>query len=85
MSIALHAQDEARLREDLKEDIKVLRTSSKVTLTIVKCNLEYSGTMQDVDTERMWQRYEALMSSLTHSLCEELRLALQPTQASRLK
>ena len=33
----------------------------------------------------MWQKYEALVSSLSHSLCEELRLVLQPTQATQLR
>ena len=33
----------------------------------------------------MWQKYEALMSALSHSLCEEFRLVLQPIQAAQLR
>ena len=32
-----------------------------------------------------WQQYDALTSSLSQSLCEQLRLVLEPTQASKLK
>ncbi|KAK3603576.1 hypothetical protein CHS0354_028005 [Potamilus streckersoni] len=32
-----------------------------------------------------WQRYEALMSNLSQELCEQLRLILEPTQASKFK
>ena len=47
----------------------------------------------DVDDARMsaeqaqaaWTQYDALTSSLAQSLCEQLRLVLEPTQASKLK
>lgn len=42
-------------------------------------------SMEDVDMYKRWQKYEALMSALSQSLCEELRLVLQPTQASQLR
>ncbi|KAM9495289.1 midasin [Clarias gariepinus] len=33
----------------------------------------------------MWQQYQALTSPLSQQLCEQLRLILEPTQASKLK
>jgi midasin len=62
--------DEQRLRQSLKEEIKVLHSDKSI---------------QDVDVLKMWQKYEALVSCLSHSLCEELRLVLQPTQAAQLR
>ena len=32
-----------------------------------------------------WTQYDALTSPLAQSLCEQLRLVLEPTQASKLK
>lgn len=42
-------------------------------------------SVQDVDMYGRWQKYEALMSVLSQSLCEELRLVLLPTQAAQLR
>ena len=33
----------------------------------------------------LWHRYEALTSSLSQDLCEQLRLVLEPSQATKLK
>lgn len=35
--------------------------------------------------ERMWRLYEALTHDLAYTLCEQLRLILEPTMATRLK
>ncbi|KAL0960750.1 hypothetical protein HGRIS_005773 [Hohenbuehelia grisea] len=35
--------------------------------------------------ERIWHLYESLTSDLAHALCEQLRLILEPTLATRLK
>lgn len=35
--------------------------------------------------EHMWRRYESLTHDLSYSLCEQLRLILEPTMATRLK
>ena len=32
-----------------------------------------------------WQKYETLTSSLSQELCEQLRLVLEPSQATKLK
>jgi len=38
----------------------------------------------EVDTPHIWQLYESLTQSLSFTLCEQLRLILEPTKASRL-
>ncbi|KAI0357543.1 midasin [Trametes cingulata] len=35
--------------------------------------------------EEMWRKYESLTHDLSYALCEQLRLILEPTQATRLK
>ena len=35
--------------------------------------------------EEMWRKYEALTHDLSYALCEQLRLILEPTMATRLK
>jgi midasin len=39
----------------------------------------------DADTERLWRLYESLTHDLAYALCEQLRLILEPTLATRLK
>ena len=41
--------------------------------------------MQALGATELWVKYEQLTSPLSHILCEELRLILQPTQAAQLK
>ena len=37
------------------------------------------------NAQKIWQRYEALTHELAYALCEQLRLILEPTLATRLK
>lgn len=37
------------------------------------------------EAEHMWRRYESLTHDLSYALCEQLRLILEPTMATRLK
>lgn len=37
------------------------------------------------DAERFWRLYESLTHDLSYALCEQLRLILEPTMATRLK
>ena len=39
----------------------------------------------DKESIERWQKYENLTSSLAQQLCEQLRLVLEPTLASKLK
>ncbi|PFH53375.1 hypothetical protein AMATHDRAFT_1433 [Amanita thiersii Skay4041] len=43
-----------------------------------------SGFMEE-DGSRIWRLYEALTHDLAYALCEQLRLVLEPTLATRLK
>ena len=40
---------------------------------------------QERAAREAWQQYEALTSTLAQELCEQLRLVLEPTQASKLR
>ncbi|GJE88492.1 midasin [Phanerochaete sordida] len=37
------------------------------------------------EAEHIWRRYESLTHDLSYALCEQLRLILEPTQATRLR
>lgn len=39
----------------------------------------------EVAASELWHRYEALTSILSQDLCEQLRLVLEPSQATKLK
>ncbi|XP_037836777.1 midasin isoform X2 [Kryptolebias marmoratus] len=44
------------------------------------------GTQEeDTAASSMWHQYQALTSALSQQLCEQLRLILEPTQATKLK
>lgn len=47
----------------------------------------YNDTVlsQDSTAAELWHRYEALTASLAQDLCEQLRLVLEPSQATKLK
>ncbi|ELT89074.1 hypothetical protein CAPTEDRAFT_86613, partial [Capitella teleta] len=40
---------------------------------------------QEASAMEAWQQYEALTASLSQDLCEQLRLVLEPTQASKMR
>uniref|UniRef100_A0AAR2JB73 Midasin n=1 Tax=Pygocentrus nattereri TaxID=42514 RepID=A0AAR2JB73_PYGNA len=42
-------------------------------------------TLKESAAAAMWQQYQTLTSPLSQQLCEQLRLILEPTQASKLK
>jgi midasin len=44
-----------------------------------------SSGLPDTEAERMWHQYESLTHDLAYALCEQLRLILAPTLATRLK
>ncbi|WAR08077.1 MDN1-like protein [Mya arenaria] len=47
-------------------------------------NLPVNTDMESAASE-LWHRYEALTGSLAQDLCEQLRLVLEPSQATKLK
>ncbi|EKM51608.1 uncharacterized protein PHACADRAFT_261853 [Phanerochaete carnosa HHB-10118-sp] len=64
----------------LKEDED--EADSKLELEV----REWQARGQPIDdAERIWRRYESLTHDLSYALCEQLRLILEPTRATRLK
>lgn len=45
----------------------------------------YNFFYKSQESTQLWLQYESMMSNLSHLLCEELRLILQPTETSQLK
>ena len=41
--------------------------------------------VQESSASELWHRYEALTASLSQDLCEQLRLVLEPSQATKLR
>ena len=41
--------------------------------------------VSEAEAQQAWRQYEALTSQLAQDLCEQLRLVLEPSQASKLK
>ncbi|KAF8942691.1 AAA ATPase midasin [Haplosporangium gracile] len=67
--------------EPLKpEEIEELRQQLEVSLG------DWRSTGRDPkDAQALWQKYDNLTQDLALSLCEQLRLILEPTQATKLK
>ena len=42
-------------------------------------------SLKDQDCVELWMKYELLTANLSHDLCEQLRMILEPTRASQLK
>jgi midasin len=66
----MRSMDEARLREYMKTSLQYIHSNPQVA---------------DGECIRLWMTYEQMTSSLSHSLCEELRLILTPTETAQLK
>ncbi|KAL5512832.1 hypothetical protein ACEPAG_3098 [Sanghuangporus baumii] len=73
-------QSEAHLQK-LSSEERELSQTKKVEVELDKwfCN----GQPRQ-DAPRIWQLYDALTQDLSFSLCEQLRLILEPTRATRL-
>ncbi|XP_033116850.1 midasin-like [Anneissia japonica] len=65
------------------EEIEGLRKELEEQLLVVMQN---KGTIeQERQAQEAWHKYGSLTSSLARDLCEQLRLVLEPTQASKLR
>lgn len=51
----------------------------------VELNEDTKLVVSDTDGEATWRQYAALTSDLSYALCEQLRLILEPTLATRLQ
>jgi midasin len=76
-SLALHSEPSARNKDDIEADAE----------QNVEVRLREWQTLgfPDEGGENIWQLYESLTHDLAYALCEQLRLILEPTLATRLK
>ncbi|XP_078398522.1 midasin [Cetorhinus maximus] len=65
--------DPEELRKQLEEQLDAWR------------NQEAGNLEEERAAAEMWQQYQALTAPLSQQLCEQLRLILEPTQASKLR
>ncbi|XP_030850211.1 midasin [Strongylocentrotus purpuratus] len=63
------------------EEVEKLRREMEEQLALMSRH----GDGEDDEAEKMWQSCESVTSSLARDLCEQLRLVLEPTQASKLR
>ncbi|XP_070579649.1 LOW QUALITY PROTEIN: midasin-like [Ptychodera flava] len=64
-------------------DVERLRFELTQQLTILSST---TGTSEEEKlAQETWHRYESLTSSLSQELCEQLRLVLEPSQATKLR
>jgi len=61
------------LRKELEYDLTAWSSSQK------------TQSMTDRDSMELWLKYEQLTSSLAMQLCEQLRLVIEPTLASKMR
>lgn len=47
--------------------------------------LDNNESTTSTEAYQAWEQYEAVTRSLSHELCEQLRLILEPTQAAKLR
>nr|XP_054753036.1 midasin-like isoform X1 [Lytechinus pictus] len=63
------------------EEVEKLRREMEEQLALMNRHGDGEGD----EAEKMWQSCESVTSSLARDLCEQLRLVLEPTQASKLR
>ena len=70
----------------VKADIE-MEDSKEVTVEDVETELRHwqADGQSDAGAEHIWRLYESLTHDLAYALCEQLRLILEPTLATRLK
>jgi len=61
------------LRKELEQDLTVWSTNQKTM------------SLTDRDSMELWLKYDRLTSSLAMQLCEQLRLVIEPTLASKMR
>ncbi|TFK40741.1 midasin nuclear AAA ATPase [Crucibulum laeve] len=66
----------------LKADAEMLNEDENVELELREWQ---AADFPDERAERIWRLYESLTHDLAYALCEQLRLILEPTLATRLK
>ncbi|XP_071480621.1 midasin-like [Diadema antillarum] len=70
--VVLDPEEVERLRREMEEQLALIGSKE-------------SGDGEELEAQKMWQSYESVTSALARDLCEQLRLVLEPTQASKLR
>ncbi|QRV86470.1 AAA domain protein [Ceratobasidium sp. AG-Ba] len=79
----LHQRDEETVREQDPTSQPTPQVDSD-SLEVVVADWQAQGHPAE-DAEEIWRLYESLTQDLSHNLCEQLRLILSPTRATRLR
>ncbi|KZV82948.1 hypothetical protein EXIGLDRAFT_754664 [Exidia glandulosa HHB12029] len=74
--LVVAASDDKIDAEEFKQD------SAAVELALRQWN---ESGHSSLESENLWRKYESLTHHLAYALCEQLRLILEPTRASRLR
>lgn len=70
----------------LKEDLIIKEEEDEADTKLELAVREWHARGHPSDeAEHIWRQYESLTHDLSYALCEQLRLILEPTQATRLK
>uniref|UniRef100_A0A3Q3ARQ7 Midasin n=1 Tax=Kryptolebias marmoratus TaxID=37003 RepID=A0A3Q3ARQ7_KRYMA len=80
-------KDQQQAREEEQQERSTeptIHTDPKLLLDSMQA-LSVLLVFQDTAASSMWHQYQALTSALSQQLCEQLRLILEPTQATKLK
>lgn len=67
----------------LKIDVDALRRELEMKLAMDQ--KQEHRVVSDAAAAETWLKYSMLTAQLSHELCEQLRLVLEPTQTSRLR
>lgn len=73
------------LLQDRDAYIHSLRKELEDRLTELPTVLSQKENPGNFDYIGMWMKYDQLTSNLSMQLCEQLRLVIEPTQASKMK
>ncbi|XP_062616180.1 midasin-like, partial [Saccostrea cucullata] len=65
-------------------DMEKLRSELEEQLSTFTNTVNHTAEAEEAASEA-WHRYEALTSTLSQELCEQLRLVLEPSQATKLR
>ncbi|XP_022106838.1 midasin-like isoform X2 [Acanthaster planci] len=82
-TLDLISQDAAQLHVMTTDEYEALRQEMEQKLSLLS---QKQGTAdEEREAQETWHRYESLTSGLARDLCEQLRLVLEPTRASKLR
>ncbi|CAH1798601.1 unnamed protein product [Owenia fusiformis] len=78
----IHTQLETLHGGDIELDVEQLRKDLEQQLQSWR---QSTTKQEELEAQEAWLKYEAVTSSLSQELCEQLRLILEPSQATKLR